>query len=214
MRYEIGSGSPYASHELWHFGIKGQQWGVRRFQNEDRTLTEAGKERYRKTDGEEKKQESESYIEKIRKEKKEQRIGKAVEEIDGKQLSDRFSDDDVEKYSRIGNGRMRKQILEDMAKDPKLDYPTAYGKRCRKNAVGLLVAIAGVTLAALGLKKALKTSDKKASKESNDFIKRYADLSSRRSMEFTSDRYEAPMPRNATMAFLMARDAQRRYAKG
>lgn len=32
---------------LQHFGIKGQKWGVRRFQNEDCTLTSAGKERYR-----------------------------------------------------------------------------------------------------------------------------------------------------------------------
>ena len=34
------------SDELTHHGIKGQKWGVRRFQNEDRTWTEAGKERY------------------------------------------------------------------------------------------------------------------------------------------------------------------------
>lgn len=32
--------------ELYHSGIKGQKWGVRRFQNEDGTLTEAGKARY------------------------------------------------------------------------------------------------------------------------------------------------------------------------
>lgn len=32
--------------ELWHYGIKGQQWGVRRFQNEDGTLTAEGRERY------------------------------------------------------------------------------------------------------------------------------------------------------------------------
>ena len=31
---------------LQHFGIKGQKWGVRRFENEDGTLTEAGKARY------------------------------------------------------------------------------------------------------------------------------------------------------------------------
>lgn len=35
--------------ELVHSGILGQKWGVRRFQNYDRTLTEEGKERYRKT---------------------------------------------------------------------------------------------------------------------------------------------------------------------
>lgn len=31
---------------LIHYGIKGQQWGVRRYQNEDGTLTEEGKARY------------------------------------------------------------------------------------------------------------------------------------------------------------------------
>lgn len=32
--------------ELYHHGIKGQQWGVRRFQNKDGTRTSAGKTRY------------------------------------------------------------------------------------------------------------------------------------------------------------------------
>jgi hypothetical protein len=33
-------------NELQHHGIKGQKWGVRRFQNEDGSLTDAGKARY------------------------------------------------------------------------------------------------------------------------------------------------------------------------
>lgn len=32
--------------ELYHHGIKGQKWGIRRYQNEDGTLTEEGKKRY------------------------------------------------------------------------------------------------------------------------------------------------------------------------
>ena len=35
-----------SSDELRHYGIKGQRWGVRRFQEEDGSLTPAGKERY------------------------------------------------------------------------------------------------------------------------------------------------------------------------
>ena len=36
----------YNMDYLCHHGILGQKWGVRRFQNYDRTLTQAGKERY------------------------------------------------------------------------------------------------------------------------------------------------------------------------
>lgn len=37
--------------DLYHHGIKGQKWGVRRFQNENGSLTAAGKSRYRDTKG-------------------------------------------------------------------------------------------------------------------------------------------------------------------
>ena len=36
---------------LAHHGILGQKWGVRRYENPDGTLTEAGKKRYNKNHG-------------------------------------------------------------------------------------------------------------------------------------------------------------------
>ena len=36
--------------ELYHHGIKGQRWGIRRYQNENGTLTTAGKKKYRRGD--------------------------------------------------------------------------------------------------------------------------------------------------------------------
>jgi hypothetical protein len=34
------------NHELYHWGVKGMKWGVRRYQNQDGSLTPAGQKRY------------------------------------------------------------------------------------------------------------------------------------------------------------------------
>lgn len=43
-----------SSDELYHWGIKGQKWGIRRFENPDGTLTEEGKARYHSKDSQKK----------------------------------------------------------------------------------------------------------------------------------------------------------------
>ena len=55
---------------LAHHGIKGQKWGVRRYQNEDGTLTKEGKERYQNEDGtltKEGKERYDQHVEKLKK---------------------------------------------------------------------------------------------------------------------------------------------------
>ena len=48
-------------NELYHHGVKGQRWGVRRYQNKDGSLTNAGKKRYKAMNGDFVKQYKEYY---------------------------------------------------------------------------------------------------------------------------------------------------------
>ena len=82
-------GTLSAKNELYHWGVKGMHWGVRRYQNKDGTLTPAGKKRLSK--------EASNYYKKEA-DKREQSGIARIREIDENVSSDKvnkMSDDEV-----------------------------------------------------------------------------------------------------------------------
>lgn len=116
-------------YELYHHGIKGQKWGIRRFQNPDGTLTKDGKQRYsgasseqkdmldankkllneamkRSTEGLQKKGDSESKPEELKTEtvSGKTEINKSVSEMSDKELA--------AVLQRVNNERNLQQALD------------------------------------------------------------------------------------------------------
>lgn len=100
------------SNELMHYGKKGQKWGVRRYQNKDGTLTEAGKKRYAR-DAREK--EFNKYDENSGKYyKQSKKNGRSDLEVDAK----RYVKEDMERTKRLADAgtTMSRNLKEANAK--------------------------------------------------------------------------------------------------
>lgn len=85
------------NYELYHHGTKGMKWGRRRYQNEDGSLTEAGKKRYgvdAKDKGYNKQDESGTYY-------KTNKKGKNRENLDVD--VDRYVTEDMQRSKRIAD---------------------------------------------------------------------------------------------------------------
>lgn len=141
-----------------HYGIKGQRWGVRRFQNSDGTLTEAGKKRLAKL--EEKAHKHDAEIKKLQGKNKpptQNPHGKKSifdmsdkelqKEIDRLNLEKRYKDYMKELYQ--SNASNKKQRLIDGRKvtsDILSNAVTNVGKSVATNALGFGVNKLGKNL--------------------------------------------------------------------
>lgn len=97
--YLTSSASFISDDELYHYGIKGQKWGVRRYQNKDGSLTAAGKKR-RSSSDEVRNMSTDELRQKVRRLNNEQRY---IDLTKSSSSSVSKTADGIERASRIGS---------------------------------------------------------------------------------------------------------------
>lgn len=99
----------YTNNELYHWGIRGMKWGVRRYQNADGTLTAAGKKRYDKE------------VSKLRAEQKvvknKQATKDKFEKLEAKKRELEQQKKDLEGESKVA--QVKQKVAENRANKPK-----------------------------------------------------------------------------------------------
>lgn len=101
--YLTSSASFISDDELYHYGIKGQKWGVRRYQNKDGSLTSAGKKR-RSSSDEVRNMSTDELRQKVRRLNNEQRY---IDLTKSSSSSISKTADGIERASRIGGDANR-----------------------------------------------------------------------------------------------------------
>lgn len=153
--------------DIQHWGIKGQKWGVRRYQNLDGSLTPAGRKRYSNSDGSlnekgKKKLDTESY----NKSKKFGELSKSIPGLkrdgdsiiakkDGVELTTNSNNVSTKKFAEIYKnlGQHKKDMMTDMEKDI-VKQAAEYGiddyQSLTKNAAGFRIRMMTDSVAEAG----------------------------------------------------------------
>ena len=129
----------WTKDELYHHGIKGQKWGIRRWQNEDGSLTSAGREHY-------------GYIGDIRNRKDYKNAIKGAKEAFN--YNKKFIDQNYDgtKRDKKDLKRAEKQVYKEGLKEIKDSYKQTNDYKVRK-AVAIGAAVVGTALVAYGAYK-------------------------------------------------------------
>lgn len=139
-------------NELYHHGILGMKWGVRRYQNPDGTLTAEGKKRYRINS-------SGKIVKLTRKERKlleKKRAAAAAKKkpLREKAISD-MTDKELQKYiSRMANERTALQLKTDISRlNPKT---VSLGERLVQKALNEAIVPAATNVGKQYLEKVMR----------------------------------------------------------
>jgi hypothetical protein len=160
--------TPY-SNELYHHGIKGQKWGVRRYQNPDGSLTEAGQKRYNKGVKILEKKYKREYMRDTRKERLSE-LKNSTRDNDGT-----YSDKELDKILNRQYKDAEKYVKDKMSKVTMEDAMKAYSTHQKKVAATVAAASAITLTAGVAMYKRDTGKLKPALKEENDWYWNHAD---------------------------------------
>ena len=173
--------NPYEPYELTHWGIKDMMWGVRRFQNKDGSLTDAGRKRYNGPDSQPRKSLGErisdykkasakkKQLEKARAARAEKK--KAEEEAKAKaeqrkkdvesgkiKAKDLTSDELKDRINRLNDEKRYKQLMEETGHTSVIE---TYGKQFAKKMWDQAIVPAATEAGKELVKKAILDASKK-----------------------------------------------------
>lgn len=135
--------------ELYHHGVKGQKWGIRRYQNPDGSLTEEGKQRYGADANGNMSKEGNKRFQQDRKE--------AVKEA-AKERAERYKQSDAQKLGKVGRHQVDVLIKE---KYGDVTYSDLRSQDHARNRAKVGAGILGGLTAYVGLNVAVVMAAKK-----------------------------------------------------
>ena len=112
-------------YEIYHSGVKGMKWGVRRYQNKDGSLTPAGKKRYSSDDPKTKIEQKPAKPKK--RQAKDMTDEELRKEINRLQMEQQYKQ--LTKRHRSAGEKFVTEVAVGIAKDTAKYYGTKYAKK-------------------------------------------------------------------------------------